>query len=197
MFCPNCGKELLEDARFCVSCGREISQQEIDTLKLMKERQAVDTQAAQPKEEFFEEPAKEPVERICPYCRSKVKSTDVYCPVCKSYLDQKKGTVPVSKAPKKDNMPSLIGFILSMIAFFMPEGLIWLELVIGVASLVLGLIGLVQVNGGKGKGKGFAIAAIVFGMLALLNGFEFLSQIAPMPKGSGSVVGDMVKALFA
>ena len=94
-------------------------------------------------------------------------------------------------------MPSLIGFILSMIAFFMPEGLIWLELVIGVASLVLGLIGLVQVNGGKGKGKGFAIAAIVFGMLALLNGFEFLSQIAPMPNGSGSVVGDMVKALFA
>ena len=73
MFCPNCGKKLLEDARFCVSCGREISQQEIDTLKLMKERQAVDTQTEQPKEEFFEEPTKEPVERICPYCHSKVK----------------------------------------------------------------------------------------------------------------------------
>lgn len=176
MFCPNCGKELLEDARFCASCGREISQQEIDTLKLMKERQAVDTQTGQPKEEFFEETAKEPVERICPYCRSQVKSTDVYCPVCKSYLDQKKGTVPVAKAPKKDNMPSLIGFILSMIAFFMPEGLIWLELVIGVASLVLGIIGVRQIGSGKGKGKGFAITAIVIGSLTIIGSLGFLAD---------------------
>ena len=197
MFCPNCGKELLEDARFCVSCGREISQQEIDTLKLMKERQAVDTQTEQPKEEFFEEPAKEPVERICPYCRSKVKSTDVYCPVCKSYLDQKKGTVPVAKVPKKDNVVALVGFILSMIALFMPEGLIWIELAVGIASLTLGVIGLVQVNGGKGKGKGFAIAAIVIGTLAVIGGLEVFAQFGSMPNGSGSVVGDMVKALFA
>lgn len=196
MFCPNCGKELLEDARFCVSCGREISQQEIDTLKLMKERQAVDTQTGQPKEEFFEEPAKESVERICPYCRSKVKSTDVYCPVCKSYLDQKKGTVPV-KVPKKDNVVALVGFILSMIALFMPEGLIWIELAVGIASLTLGVIGLVQVNGGKGKGKGFAIAAIVIGTLAVIGGLEVFAQFGSMPNGSGSVVGDMVKALFA
>ncbi len=198
MFCPNCGKKLIEDARFCDNCGREISQREIDALHELKERQS---QVAEPqaKEEFFTPPPEAKTEetqeqdRICPYCKSKVKSTAVYCPVCKSYLA--KGGAPV-KEPKKDNVPALVGFILSLISFFMPEGLIWLELAMGVAALVLGIIGLVQVNGGKGRGKGFAIAAIVFGTLALLNGFEVLSQITPMPNISGSVVDDMVKAFL-
>ena len=100
------------------------------------------------------------------------------------------------KVPKKDNVVALVGFILSMIALFMPEGLIWIELAVGIASLTLGVIGLVQVNGGKGKGKGFAIAAIVIGTLAVIGGLEVFAQFGSMPNGSGSVVGDMVKAFL-
>ena len=194
MFCPNCGKKLIEDARFCDNCGREISQREIDALHELKERQA---QAAEPqtKEEFFTPPPevkteeKQEQERSCPYCKSKVKSTDVYCPVCKSYLA--KGGAP-TKVPKKDNIPALVGFILSLISFFMPETLPVLGILTGIASLVLGIIGLAQVGAGKGKGKGFAIAAIVFGVLTVVGCLEVIAELSMFPESSG----DMIRKLF-
>ena len=127
MFCPNCGKKLIEDARFCDNCGREISQQQIDAVNAMRAQQAQnETQpeaaeekpaAAQTpevaapypsKEEFFVPPPQpKPAGRVCPYCKSAVKNTDVYCPVCKSFMAATQ--YPPVQTPKKKNVVALVG----------------------------------------------------------------------------------------
>jgi ribosomal protein S19 len=66
------------------------------------------------------------------------------------------------------NAPALIGFIISILGmFFIP---------IEVASLILGIIGLSQINNepDRYKGKGFAIASIVISAVTLLLGILVL-----------------------
>lgn len=180
MFCPNCGKKLIEDARFCDNCGREIAQQEIDAVNEMRVQEEKEPNPVQepsaPKDEFFvpPPPQPQPVERVCPYCKSTVKNTDAYCPVCKSFMSATP-YAPV-QAPKKKNVVALVGFILSLLSLFIPETLLWLALPVGVASLVLGIVGVVQVNAGKGKGKGLAITAIVLGALTVIGCLGYLAD---------------------
>lgn len=178
MFCPNCGKKLIEDARFCDNCGREIAQQEIDAVNAMGAQEQKETNSVQepaPKDEFFVPPPKsQPADRVCPYCKSLVKNTDIYCPVCKSFMAPTQ--YAPTQAPKKKNVLALVGFILSLISLFIPETLLWLALPVGVASLVLGIVGVVQVNAGKGKGKGFAITAIVIGALTVIGCLGYLAD---------------------
>ena len=65
-------------------------------------------------------------------------------------------------ANQKTNVVSLVGFILSLM-FFIPFS--------GVASFILGIIGMNQISERKEAGKGFAVTAIVIGSLSLLFWF--------------------------
>ena len=86
MFCPNCGKKLIEDARFCDNCGREISQREIDALHELKERQA---QVAEPqtKEEFFTPPPEVKTEEKQLNKNSTGQLRKMCCSICTKVLE--------------------------------------------------------------------------------------------------------------
>lgn len=65
---------------------------------------------------------------------------------------------------QKMNPLAIAGFVLALV------GLLLLNLfgIVGIAGMILSIIGLTQINGGKGKGRGFAIAGIVIGLLDVI-----------------------------
>ena len=61
-------------------------------------------------------------------------------------------------APQKNNKNAIIGFVLSVIAIF-GVGLA------GIVGMIFGIIALTQIKRTNEKGKGWAIAAIVIGLI--------------------------------
>jgi len=72
--------------------------------------------------------------------------------------EKKKKTEPKDTKLSEYNKPALIGFALSIIAFF-GVGLA------GLVGFILGIVALVQIKHTEEKGKGLAIAAIVIGFI--------------------------------
>lgn len=68
------------------------------------------------------------------------------------------------------NTMALVGFILSMSSFLL--------VITGLPGLIVSIIGLKQINEGRGEGKGFAIAGIVVGALYTLLVLLYAALIA-------------------
>lgn len=63
MICPRCGKENLEDNKFCMFCGKEL---------------------------VTEEPKEESISVRCTKCGAEVRKESVFCPVCGNKLVEEK-----------------------------------------------------------------------------------------------------------
>jgi hypothetical protein len=68
------------------------------------------------------------------------------------------------------NTMALVGFILSMSSFLL--------VITGLPGLIVSIIGLKQINEGRGEGKGFAIAGIVVGALYTMLVLLYAALIA-------------------
>ncbi|MBQ8319909.1 MAG: zinc ribbon domain-containing protein [Clostridia bacterium] len=191
MFCPNCGKKMTDGNTVCENCGYQLSQLQIEALRDFHSTPVTETQKQEEKpstpekDEFFETPkTPEPTQnalRVCPYCRSYLPQEVTYCGTCGSYVQQGQTGQPIPPQapygyppapyappiPKKKNTCALVGFIIALVSATIFSGV--LGIMGGIASLVLGIIGLVQIKGGKGSGKGLAIAAIVIGAVTILS----------------------------
>ena len=214
MFCPNCGKEVLNDDVFCMYCGYRLRAPETAETKsepepAIEEKEVVapieaeapveepaaenvfefSNQAEQKKEVFTqaEEELKVPIKemsgngpsKICLMCGCKIPADSVYCPVCQQYTGyasrQQAQPQPQAqpyyapyaqqKPRRKQNVLAIIGFILSLVGFL--SGEVYLGIVLSIAGLVLGAIGLKKVKE-LGKGKAFAIVAIVVGAVGIV-----------------------------
>lgn len=71
-------------------------------------------------------------------------------------------TMQTPNMPKKNNVPALISFILSLV------GLVIAGLPCGIAAVITGIIGMVKFNPETEKGKGFAIAGLIVGILDVI-----------------------------
>ena len=78
--------------------------------------------------------------------------------------------VPIADAPSEINKMALIGFILSMSSF--------LIVITALPGLIVSVIGLKQINEGRGEGKGLAIAGIVIGALYTLVLLFYVAYLA-------------------
>ena len=64
--------------------------------------------------------------------------------------------------PRKQNSMALTSFIISLV------GLIIAGLPCGIVAIILGIVGLVKFDATKEKGKGFAIAGLVIGVIDVI-----------------------------
>ena len=119
--------------------------------------------------------------KFCPKCGQKVnvKEEEV-----KKEVKEVKAEVVTNEKPEnnntvsadKNNIPALVGFILSIVSMCCCCGAFS-----GIA-LILSIVGLIQINSGNGKGKGFAIAGIAIAgvgvlMLIILSAMGEMGEI--------------------
>lgn len=104
--------------------------------------------------------------RKCPYCSTEVAGGATYCPSCKSFVAATPTDAEKERKANKRNTVAFVGFIVSLASIVM--SILMSTLGGGIAGIILGIIGHKQIKEGKGKGKGFATAAIVLGIVAIV-----------------------------
>ncbi|MBE7035348.1 MAG: DUF4190 domain-containing protein [Ruminococcaceae bacterium] len=95
----------------------------------------------------------------CKKCGSVLRENTVYCDRCGTGANIKSKT-------KQTNVLAIIGIIVAGISIFLNFwGLV------GIASVILSSMGLIQINKTGEKGKGMAITGISIGAFSILYGF--------------------------
>lgn len=113
----------------------------------------------------------------CLNCGKQIHDNAVFCPECGTRSMQGQEQVhsaePIYRqqvtSNAKVNIMAIIGFVVACVSI-----LINFAGIVGIVALVFSVVGLVQINGGNGKGKGFAIAGIAIGAFSVLYGFIML-----------------------
>lgn len=75
-FCPNCGKQVKEDATFCPNCGHKFVQKNQKPIL---------------------QPEPKPSQKFCPNCGKTVKSNAEFCPNCGEAMSAKAKQVQASQ----------------------------------------------------------------------------------------------------
>lgn len=202
MYCPNCGKEVMDEDVFCVRCGYRLKEEtkaeekveapsETENTPVVDDGLLEDAGAQNTvvedddpfirDEDLLRVPVKdvhgEGPSMICRMCGCKIPADSAFCPVCSQqtgYVPPRPQAQQAYYAPpqpqaqprqkNKINVFAVVGFILSMASVLVWE---YLGVAMGIAGLVLGIVGLKK-SKETGKGKGFAIAAIVVGVLGIV-----------------------------
>lgn len=149
IFCPNCGSEMADDAKFCTNCGTANIAPSEPAPAVEAEPAAESASAVEPSYEeptvaaYFEEaPASEPV----------VESAPQY-----NYQQN------VYEQPQESKALSIVALICGILAIPMCCcG--WLGIIVAIAAIVCGIISLINKKGGKGM----AVAGIICGGLGLI-----------------------------
>ena len=213
MYCPNCGKEVMDEDVFCMRCGYRLKEEikaEEEPVAIPAEEEnnpvvddgLLEDAGAQNTvvedddpfirdEDLLRVPIKdvhgEGPSMICRMCGCKIPADSAFCPVC----SQQTGYVPPRpqaqaqqayytpaqpqaqqayyapaqpRQKNKINVFAVVGFILSMASVLVWE---YLGVAMGIAGLVLGIVGLKK-SKATGKGRGFALAAIVVGVVSIV-----------------------------
>lgn len=114
--------------------------------------------------------------KFCHSCGSSVETpvteqvaptpTETAQPVCTCQCSQ----TPVQEIKKKNNVCCLVGFILSFVSYLF----LFNELCLfSLAGLIVSIIGLVQAKKRNENWRGFGLAGIIIGGVAVLIGFVF------------------------
>ena len=105
----------------------------------------------------------------CTKCGNPVYPDDQFCPVCGNMIGQPHNQYTktyYTRMPRtKTNVLALTGFITACASL-----LINLWGLVGIAALVLSIIGFYQIGETNEKGKGFAVAGIIIGGFSILYG---------------------------
>ena len=155
-FCENCGTQLEDGVRFCPSCGAQVAQQ---AAQVQPDTQTT-AQTAQP--ETAAQAAVAPVTNTTENTAGAQES--LHAPV-----------VTQAPAPKTNGF-AVAGFVLGICSILF--GWLCCFNITSVLGLVFSIIGLCQIGGKKGSGKGLAVAGLVLSILSilLLVGFGLLTQ---------------------
>lgn len=189
MFCYTCGAQIEDGSSVCPVCGQNLKSAEIGG-------QAAPMQQA-PTQNIYGGQQQAPTQNIYGG-QQQAPNQNTYggqpqTPPYNTYPSQQQTgpynsnpgqpqTPPYNNAPYNQSRPlyngpqgyyqqeqkmnplAIAGFVLALV------GLLLLNLfgIVGIAGMILSIIGLTQINGGKGKGRGFAIAGIVIGLLDVI-----------------------------
>ena len=155
-FCENCGTQLEDGVRFCPNCGAQVVQQaaqaQLDTQTT--------AQTAQP--ETAAQAAVAPVSNMTE------NTAGAQEPLHATVVTQ-------APAPKTNGF-AVAGFVLGICSILF--GWLCCFNITSVLGIVFSIIGLCQIGGKKGSGKGLAVAGLVLSVLSilLLVGFGLLTQ---------------------
>ncbi|MFA0815264.1 MAG: DUF4190 domain-containing protein [Anaerofustis sp.] len=147
--CTNCGSPMDDNAAFCPNCG---------TAAAPVQPAAPETPVAPQAAPSYQAPVEpQPAAQQNPY-QTNSNPAPTYNP---------NGAYnPYAQPSQSTNIPALVGFILSLVgipALFIGFG--WL---LGIAGIVLSIIGMVQVKKTNQKGKGFALAGLIIGIVLIV-----------------------------
>lgn len=105
--------------------------------------------------------------KYCTKCGAELLDDAVLCPRCGSLADNSANnglgvrSGGATNLPTKMNTCSLLGFILSLVGLLFYFNIFGM---VSLASVVLSIVGLVQISKNFQRGKGFAIAGLVVGI---------------------------------
>ena len=161
-FCRYCGNKLNDDDRFCTACGgkcEDNSEVKVETVNATIE----------------ESPYVE-----CKICGARVDRGEYSCPVCGAPLSNNTKNTNTNSgynnyrpASNEKSKMATAGMILGII------GACLISLLLSVLGLIFGIIGLTQVNSGKGANKGQALAGIILGAVGIVLYILFQIFVAP------------------
>ena len=106
----------------------------------------------------------------CPKCNKKNSDDSIFCIYCGKELKLKEEAKEIIAKENKTNRPrlnplALAGFIVSMASA--STGVFGIA---GIVGIVLSSIGLSQIKKNNERGRGFAIAGLIVGILAIIIG---------------------------
>ena len=124
--------------------------------------------------------------KFCPKCGKELNENEEFCRSCGNRTDDGTTVEQQFQTPfqsqyqtqppyekQKINIFALIGFVVACVSL-----LINLWGIVGIAALILSIIGVSQINQGQGSGKGFAIAGSIIGGISVIYGFIVLLIIS-------------------
>ena len=160
MFCPNCGIQIPDDARFCPDCGTVIT-------PVGTPQPAVSEPAPAPQPAPAAEPA--PVSQSAPMATTAPTPTPAPAPVippAPSFAaplqsDPSFASSNGSSQPPVVFIPAQKNNILCVVGFFGALASILMGGIPSLAALILSVIGLVQTKQRNERGRGLAIAGII------------------------------------
>ena len=145
-FCENCGTQLEDGVRFCPNCGAQVAQEAAQT---QPDAQTT-AQSAQP-------------ETAVQTAVTSVMNTAENAAGAQAPLH---ATVVTQAPAPKTNGFAVAGFVLGICSILF--GWICCFNITSVLGLVFSIIGLCQIGGKKGSGKGLAVAGLVLSILSIL-----------------------------
>lgn len=117
--------------------------------------------------------------KFCSNCGKEIKGNVNFCPECGKAVNPVVEETPVqttnTTAEDKVNALALSGFIVALISLLLN---FWG--IVGIVATVLSGVGLSKTGPGKEKGRGFAIAGLVIGILSILYGLFQIMVLSHM-----------------
>ena len=148
MFCPNCGIQIPDDARFCPDCGTVLTAADeaaqavsADVPQVPVEPEPVQQPAVMP------QPAPAPVPEIQP-------APSFAAPIQPAPSSASSQPPVVFIPAQKNNILCVVGFFGALASILMGG-------IPSLAALILSVIGLVQTKQRNERGRGLAIAGII------------------------------------
>ena len=175
ILCPRCGREVEKDAELCPNCKYPFTQAAILAQQEKKSKVEQTPPRVSPNSPWAKFSYGIPVEsqkttqsNKC-ICGAEYPFGTFYCPKCKRDLTKQQSSVGLTYDYRNPfAFLGFIGSILSELIVTIPVFAIrCFGLILMVASLVFGIIGVRQTSRGFGYGRGFGIAAICINSIFL------------------------------
>lgn len=166
MRCLNCGKNLMDNAKFCEQCGADQSTIVVNpqSAPAHQQYQAPEQQYQAPAQQQYQAPAQQQYQAPAQQYYAPVQPQQYYngqpMPDGQYY-----GYAQVPGGARPIDVVSIIGFVCSLLSWvFLFVGIGVLSIMLGIATITLAAVGMSRTRLNYG-GRGFAIAGLVIGII--------------------------------